>query len=69
MLTISQIRKIEAWAVQHAQEYLDSTGGVCLTSLEEAVLFEFDLEDEDFEEADLSFRIFNKVESLGLLSD
>lgn len=63
---IMSVQKIVRYAVSVCEEYREY-GEVNLTALEEDVIDHFDLDDNQFEDNDISFLIFKELERQKLL--
>lgn len=60
-------QKIIRYAVSICEDHRDDCGEVNLTHLEEDVIAHFNLDDDQFEDNDISFLIFKELERQKLL--
>lgn len=58
--------KMKKWISENIDDYME-LGEVQLTLLEEAIMDEFDIYDEEWEDEDSSFELFTYLKEIGFL--
>jgi hypothetical protein len=62
-------QRIKSFIKENIDDYINRLGDVDLTMLEEDIQIEFNISEDDFEDNDLSYAIWQYCNVLGVLED